>query len=441
MVRLLGFEDARTFAKDPLAFLLERRKLGDVVRIRLKPFQNFYVLYQPDDICEVLVTKQDCFHKARGLQKLKVAVGEGLLTSEREEHRRQRKMIQPHFSAMQIGRYADQMVLETVDLINQWENGEERWIDRDMMALTLSIITKTMFGTEMHQDTERIRQALDIVQKRVVERTRAIFDFHEILPTKKNRELKHAVESLREMIDRIIEQRRTKDKKETDDLLSSLLAAWDEEGNELTEEELRDQVMTIFLAGHETTAHTLSWTWYLLSQHPEVETKLSHEMNEVLSGRAPRYQDVRQLRYATQIIQESMRLYPAAWAIPRQVVKRVEIGKRRFEPGDIILISQYAMHRDPDYFEQPQEFIPERFSPEVLKNIPPYAYFPFGGGPRVCVGNHFAMMESVLILVTIAQRYKLRVAQPHPPVVPEPLITMRPKNGLIMQIIGKQAGT
>ncbi|MEW9668320.1 cytochrome P450 [Ammoniphilus sp. 3BR4] len=435
MGRALGFGDALDFAKDPLAFLMNQKKVGDIVKVRFRPFQNFYVLYHPDDICDVLVTKQDCFHKARGLQKLKVAVGEGLLTSEGEKHRRQRKMIQPHFSALQIGRYAAQMVEETAELTRQWTSGEERWIDRDMMALTLGIITKTMFGAEVSKDTERIRQDLDIVQRRVVERTRAIFDFLEIMQTKKNKELNQAIESLHQIINGILEQRRKKGESEKDDLLSALLSARDDEGNVLTEEELRDQVMTIFLAGHETTAHTLSWTWYLLPQHPEVEHKLSDELNEVLGGNVPTYDNVRQLRYLTQIVQESMRLYPAAWAIPRKAVKRVQIGKQRFEPGDIVLISQYVVHRDSRYFEHPDLFIPERFSQDLLKKIPPYAYFPFGGGPRVCVGNHFAIMEAVLILATIAQRYKLRLTADHPPIVPEPLITMRPKNGLKMQVI------
>lgn len=437
MVRILGLGDAFDFAKDPLAFLMNRKKMGDIVKVRFRPFQNFYVLYHPNDIHDVLVTKQECFHKARGLQKLKVAVGEGLLTSEGEKHRKQRKIIQPHFSALQIGRYATQMVEETADFIGGWTNGEERRIDRDMMALTLHIITKTMFGTEVRRDTEWIRQALDIIQKRVVERTRAVIDFQEILPTIKNRELKQAIAFLRQIIDKIIERRRKDNRDEKKDLLSVLLAARDEEGNKLTEEELRDQVMTIFLAGHETTAHTLSWTWYLLSRHPEVENKLSAELDEVLSGKVPAYDDVRQLRYSTQIIQESMRLYPAAWAIPRKVVKRVAIGKQRFEPGDIVLISQYVVHRDSRYFEHPERFIPERFSDDLLKKIPPYAYFPFGAGPRVCIGHHFAMMEAVLILATIAQRYQIRLSANHPPVVPEPLITMRPKSGLNMQVIKK----
>lgn len=373
MGRALGFGDALDFAKDPLAFLMNQKKVGDIVKVRFRPFQNFYVLYHPDDIRDVLVTKQDCFHKARGLQKLKAAVGEGLLTSEEEKHRRQRKMIQPHFSALQIGRYAAKMVEETGELTTQWTSGEERWIDRDMMALTLGIITKTMFGAEVSKDTERIRQDLDIVQRRVVERTRAIFDFLEIIQTKKNKELNQAIESLHQIINGILEQRRKKGESEKDDLLSALLSARDDEGNVLTEEELRDQVMTIFLAGHETTAHTLSWTWYLLSQHPEVEHKLSDELNEVLGGNVPTYDNVRQLRYLTQIVQESMRLYPAAWAIPRKAVKRVQIGKQRFEPGDIVLISQYVVHRDSRYFEHPDLFIPERFSQDLLKKIPPYA--------------------------------------------------------------------
>lgn len=437
MDRALGFGDALEFAKDPLAFLMDRKKMGDIVKLQFRPFQNFYVLYHPDDIHDVLVTNQDCFHKARGLRKLKVAVGEGLLTSEGEKHRRQRKMIQPHFSALQIGRYASQMVEETAELMGYWTSGEERQIDHDMMSLTLNIITKTMFGTEMRADTERIRRALDIVQKRVVERTRSIFDFLEILPGKKNRELKQAIETLDDIMWRIINDRRVNEKGKKDDLLSVLLAARDDEGNEMTEEELRDQVMTIFLAGHETTAHTLSWTWYLLSQHPEVETKLSAELDEVLGGRVPTFQDVKQLRYLTNIVQESMRLYPAAWAIPRKVVKAVQVGNQRFEPGDIVLISQYVVHRDSRYFEQPERFIPERFSHDLLKKIPPYAYFPFGGGSRICIGNHFAMMEAVLIMATIAQQYKLKLPAIHHPVVPEPLITMRPKNGLKLQVIKK----
>lgn len=424
---LLG--DLTAFREDRLKFFTKFREQGDMVKVRFGPVQKGYIMYHPNYIHEVLVTKHASFHKGRGLEKAKILIGDGLLTSEGQIHRKQRKLIQPHFTSQKLKVYAEQMVEDTTELIEEWRDGEERSISDDMMKLTLNVITKTMFGTHIQNRQEKIREAYE----RVIASTKALVRVPKMLPTSKNNEVKQSLKLLNDITFSIIDQRKKESENDRSDLLSVLLSAKDEEGQGMSDQELRDQVMTILLAGHETTAHTLSWTWYLLSQHPEVEEKFWAELETILEGRKPVYEDVRKLTYTTQIIQESMRLYPVAWIIVRKTVEEVEIANQRLFPGDIVFMSQYAVHRDPRYFENPEEFTPERFSGDFLKRIPQYAYFPFGGGPRVCIGNHFAMMEAVLILATIGQRYRLRMVDDTIP-VPEPLLTMRPKDGINMKV-------
>lgn len=443
-VKKLFLGDLAEMRRDVLHFFLTSKQRGEIAAVRFGP-RRLYILHHPDHIREVLVHQAHAFHKGRGLQKAKPVVGEGLLTSEGETHRRQRRLMQPHFNAAKIGRYAEQMLHDTETLLQKWEVGEERWISSDMMDLTLNVICHTMFGTDIGEQTARIREAVEVVLERVIENTRSAVALPLFLPTRQNRRFRQALQVLDDIILSIIEQRRQEagkkgeDRREPSadrrDLLSILLAARDEEtGRGLSDLELKDQVMTIFLAGHETTAHTLSWTWYLLSRHPEAERKFHRELDEVLQGRRPTVDDLKRLPYTTQILQESMRLYPAAWAIPRKAVAEATIGGVTFKPGDLLVVSQYCVHRNPDYFERPDEFIPERFTDELLRNLPPFAYFPFGGGPRVCIGNQFAMLEATLILAVIGQRYRLPLSENCPPVVPDPSITLRPKNGIRVKV-------
>lgn len=424
------------FRKNPLHFLEQSfREYGELVHLRFGPSRHLYVLTNPDLIKEVLLTKQQHFRKAKGLQTAKAVVGEGVLTSEGDKHLRQRRLMQPSFRKDRISAYGEAMVGHTVRMLDGWSDGRQRVITDDMMQLTLNIITETMFGTQLDGGVEEIGKAIDVGMKYVSKKASSFIDVPAGFPTKSNREFQEASKLLNDVMYSIIEERRKRKDgtgERRQDLLSMLLAAKDEDGSAMTDEQVRDEVMTIFIAGHETTANTLSWTWYLLSLNPEAERKFHEELDTVLEGRTPTVDDLAKLDYLQLLIWESMRVYPAVWAINREVVDEVEIGGHPFRPGDTIMMSQYVMHRNPQYYERPEEFRPERFEGDFLKTIPQFAYFPFGGGPRVCIGNNFALMEAALVLATVGQRYKLRLAEGHPPVEPEPLVTLRPKPGLTM---------
>ncbi|MBP1155921.1 MULTISPECIES: cytochrome P450 [unclassified Paenibacillus] len=429
------------FRKDPLGFLVKaQREYGDVVHIRFGPSRHVYLISDPEYIKEVLVTKQNAFRKAKGLQTAKAVVGEGILTSEGEAHMLQRRLLQPSFRKDRIGRYAEVMVDYTDRMLQSWSLGETRIVTDDMMQLTLDIITHTMFGTSITSGVEEIGHAIEVGMKYVTHKASSIFDIPDMIPTRSNVEFKQAAKTLDEVIFGIIDQRRKHPEPGRGDLLSMLLDARDEEtGTGMSNKQVRDEVMTIFLAGHETTANTLSWTWYLLSQHPETEKKFHEELDRVLGGRKPTHDDLNRLEYTQQIVWESMRIYPAVWAVNREVYEEVEIGGRTYTPGDTLMMSQFVMHRNPKYYEQAERFLPERFAGDMLKQIPAFAYFPFGGGPRVCIGNHFALMEATLLLATIGTRYQLRMAPDHRLVELEPLVTLRPKYGLKMVVSERKA--
>lgn len=424
------------FRRDTLQFIREAaREYGDVAHFRFGPKRHIYMLNNPEWIKEVLVTKQAHFRKAKGLQVARTVVGDGILTSEGKKHMRQRRLLQPAFHRDRIAEYGEVMVRQGVELMSEWKDGEVLDVHHDMMKVTLAIITETMFGKTVKEGAEKIAQAIDVGLKYVSSKATSFLDIPLSVPTRSNREFLESSEVLDKIIYRLIEERRKSGETGHKDLLGMLLAARDEDDGEgMTDEQVRDEVMTIFLAGHETTANTMSWIFYLLAKHPEAEQKLHDELKTVLDGRLPTVEDIPRLTYANLIVQETLRLYPAAWMINREVVESVEIGGHTYEPGDTLMMSQYVMHRMEKYFDAPDEFRPERFEGDLLKRIPAYAYFPFGGGPRICIGNNFALMEATLLLATIAQTYKLRLAEPEKPVEPEPLVTLRPKNGLMMRL-------
>ncbi|MGE7273952.1 cytochrome P450 [Brevibacillus panacihumi] len=423
------------FRRDTLKFIRDAAKeYGDVVHFRFGPKRHVYMLNNPDMIKEVLVTKQAHFRKGKGLQVARAVVGDGILTSEGKKHIRQRRLMQPAFHRDRIAGYGDAMVRQGVELMEDWKDGEVRDIHQDMMKVTLAIITETMFGKTVKEGADKIGHAIDVGLKYVSTKATSFIDIPLSVPTRSNREFVESSEVLDKTIYGLIEERRKSTGNHTD-LLAMLLAARDEDdGQGMTDEQVRDEVMTIFVAGHETTANTMSWIFYLLATHPEAEQKLHDELKSVLGGRLPTVEDIPNLTYVNLIISETLRLYPAAWTINREVVEPVEIGGHTYEPGDTLMMSQYVMHRQEKYFEDPDEFRPERFAGDLLKRIPAYAYFPFGGGPRICIGNNFALMEAALLLATIAQRYRLRLAQPDQKVELEPVVTLRPKNGLPMRL-------
>ena len=410
---------------------------GDTVRARFGPFY-VYMVYHPDDVHEILVRQAAKFYKPRQTKLIfNRFLGNGLIVSDGDFWRRQRKLAQPAFHARRIESYAQTMVDYTLRMLDSWRDGQTRDIDQEMMMLTMSIVAKTLFDADVSGDAEEIGRAMTVIQQVANEQFNSLLPpLPEWLPTRQNRREQQAVKTLDTVIGRIIGQRRASGE-DKGDLLSMLLLAQGEQGERMTDQQVRDEAMTLFLAGHETTSNALTWTWYLLSQHPEAEAKLHDELAIVLGERAPALHDLGQLKYTEMVIKESMRLYPPAWGLSREPVEDVQIGSYTLEKGKPVFIMPYVQHRDGRWFDEPERFLPERWAEGYEERLPKYAYMPFGGGPRVCIGNSFAMMEARLLLATIAQHYRLAL-KPGYPVEPEPLITLRVKGGLPMMLHARE---
>jgi cytochrome P450 len=417
----------KDYARDPLAYLAALvRTYGDIVTMRFYNFRVYFVNH-PDYIEEVLVNQNRKFIKGRILRANKRLFGNGLLTSEGDLWLRQRRLAQPAFHRERIASYADTTVRFAERLLQDWKNGEERDIHAEMMRLTLQIVAKTLFDADVDREAQQVGRALEAIME-------LNSDFRKLimtpawLPTPRKIKAAIATGRLDKIIFRFIEQRRASGK-DTGDLLSMLLAAQDEDGSRMNDRQLRDEAMTIFLAGHETTANALSWTWLLLAQNPPAEAQLHAELAAVLGGRAPTLDDLPHLRYTGHVITESMRLCPPAWGMARLAIENAEIAGYPIPRGCGVSFSQWSVHRDPRWFDAPLEFRPERWEGDLLKRIPRFAYFPFGGGPRQCIGNSFATMEAALVLATIAQHFRIQPVAGHP-VVPIPSITLRPRYGI-----------
>jgi cytochrome P450 len=389
-----------------------------------------YVVTDPQLVHEILVARHSEFHKADLLRRSAgELLGNGLLTSEDDFWKRQRKLAQPAFHYGRIAAYATTMVQSTRALIDTWRDGETRDIAHDMMSLTLDIVTRTLFGVDVKEKADRIGQLMHVVLEAANDRLNAYNPVWERLFQTRHKREQVAMRELIDIVDGIIAEHR-KQAEDTGDLLSMLMAARDDEGNPMSEKQLRDEVMTLCVAGHETTANALSWAFYLLSQNPSAYDKLRGEIAQ-LDGQPPTLQDMSKSPYSEMVMKEVMRLYPPAGGATRAPLHDIELGGYRLPKGSNIAISTYGMHHDPALFPDPEKFDPGRFSPEREATIPKYAYLPFGGGPRVCIGNTFAMMESRLALITILQRFKLALA-PNQTVKAEQLFTIRPKGGLRM---------
>ncbi len=421
------------YTRDHLGFLTRcAREYGDVVRLR---FVNVpvYLLNHPDHVEYVLVRNNRNFIKSKGVRHSLGFLGYGLLTSEGSFWRRQRRLAQPAFHRERIDAYGEVMVECAEHEVSSWKSGEIRDVHEDMARLTLDVVTRTLFGTLLTVEFEEVGAALETIAQRFTGRGGVLFHIPEKVPTPANLRFRRAVRLLDGIIYRIIEERRASGERDGD-LLSMLLEARDEEtGEGMSDGQLRDEVMTIFLAGHETTANALSWTWYLLAKHPEAEARLLEELDEVLEGRAPTVGNLPRLRYTDLVVKESMRLYPPVWAFGREAVEDCKIEGYHVNAGTQLVMSQWVMHRDPRYYERAEEFRPERWANGSVEKLPPFAYFPFGGGPRLCIGRSFARMEAVLLLATIARKFRLRPAQDRP-VEPQPSITLRPRNGMRMAL-------
>jgi len=320
-------------------------------------------------------------------------------------------------------------------MLDGWRDGDERDAHQQMMRLTLQIVGKTLFDADVERDAQEVGKSLELLLEIGADFRRTIFVPH-WLPTPANLRVKREVAQIEKILYRIIAERRASGR-DVGDLLSMLLHAQDEDGSRMTDRQLRDETITLFLAGHETTASSLSWAWWLLAQNPVVEAKLYAELDAVLGDRAPTLDDLPRLAYTGHVITESLRLYPAAWGMARLVVEDHEIAGYPVTKGMGVAMAQWVVHRDPRWYDSPEEFRPERWEDDLLKRLPRFAYFPFGGGPRQCIGNSFALMEAALILATIARKFRLRLVANHP-VVPLASITLRPRHGVRVTLESRQ---
>jgi cytochrome P450 len=416
--------------RDLLGFYLRcARDYGDCTTLRFGIKRIFFVNH-PLLIEQVLHSRN--FTKHYALRMNRLLLGNGLLTSEGDFWLRQRRLIQPVFQRERILSYAPDMTAHTERQIDSWRDDEERDLHAEMRKLTLAIAAKTLFGADVTGQSEAVGRALHDAMGTFSQRFFRVIRIPESVPTPGNLRIRKAIRRLDAILYGLINQRRAEGKQ--DDLLSILLHARHEsDGSGMTDQQLRDEAMTLFLAGHETTALALAWGWYLLAQHPDAVEKLQAELRQVLGGRAPTAADLPNLLYTDMIVQEVMRLYPPAYAIGRQAIRACTIGGYPVPAGGTILMSQWVVHRDPRYFDNPERFYPERWADGLAKRLPRYAYFPFGGGQRVCIGNTFALMELPLVLATIAQRFRLSLP-PGPPVLPKPQLTLQPNRPVLLKL-------
>ncbi len=413
------------FRRDPTGFLKRvADEYGEIAYFRLGP-QHVFLLNHPDYIREVLVTNQNNFTKSRALQRARVLLGQGLLTSEGQFHLRQRRLVQPAFHRPRLVGYAAVMTECAVRARERWRAGETLDVAHEMMRLTLAIVGRTLFSTDVEAEAAEIGEALTVVLHMFDMLMMPFSELLEKLPLPSIKRFEKARDRLDRTIYGMIRERRASGE-DRGDLLSMLLLAQDEEGGGggMTDVQVRDEALTLFLAGHETTANALTWTWYLLSQNPQCEQKMHEEIDRVLGGRTLGFDDLPELRYTEMVLAEAMRLYPPAWAIGRKAIEAFELGGYEIPAGAILILSPYVTHRNPRWFPEPERFDPERERPK-------FAYFPFGGGARVCIGERFAWMEGTLALAAIAQKWRFRLVPGHR-VVPQPLITLRTKYGMRM---------
>lgn len=419
------------FRRDPLGFLDKLARLyGDIVFIEIagKPV---YIINKPEYIQELLIYQSDKLHKALALEVLKPVFGQGLLTSEDDFHKKQRKLSAPAFARQKLFGYAETMIALAEDMNREFAVKRELDMHEAMMRLTLKIVAKTLFGSNVDGDTDRVAQAIEDIMAITDRILNPLGPVLNALPTPKTLRFHAAVKDLDEIIFRIIAQKKAEGG-EGNDLLSTLMAVRDEDGNPMSDKQLRDECLTIFLAGHETTANALSWTWYLLSQNPQVREKFEAELAQFADKEKLSAEEYPKLIYTRQIISESFRVFPPAWMISRQIMADIQLGGYTIPKGVMIVISQWAVHHNPKYWPDPFKFDPGRFAPELADTRHKFTFFPFGGGIRQCIGDQFAWMEAVLLLASIGRKFRFQTVSTQPP-KPQPLITLRPTGGLPMR--------
>jgi cytochrome P450 len=419
------------YRRDPPAFLQKITRLGDVTTFNLGS-QTAFCINNPELIRDLLVTSSHKFVKGRGLQRARKLLGTGLLTSEDPFHLRQRRMIQPAFHRQRIAFYAEAMIELAEKTADDWHDGDERDVDAEMMRLTLNIVGKTLFGANVEDEADVIGKAMTISMFNLPS-----FPFTgllEKLPLPHKKRFDDAKKTLDDVIYKIIDERR-KSGVDTGDLLSMLLSAQDEEsGAKMTDEQIRDECMTLFLAGHETTSNALTWTFYLLSQNPEAEAKFHAELEAVLKDKTLTPEDYPQLKYTQMVLAESMRILPPAWVIGRTAIEEHQFGGFTIPKGSLVLASIYAMHRDARFWADAEKFIPERWEKFSVKEAgQKFIYFPFSKGARSCIGEQFAWTEGVLLLAALGRSWKLNLMRGQK-IAFRAMITLRPKYGMKMRI-------
>jgi cytochrome P450 len=416
------------------------REYGDTVSLRL-PGRDVLILNRPEDIESVLLTQRTNFIKHTFFWRHVAAIfGNGLLTSEGEFWLRQRRLAAPAFHPDRIAAYGDVMAAYADRQADAWEagdgDGKSRDVHKDMMRVTMEIVSKTLFDVEVEEDVDAIGRSFDLVIREIAKRFRRPIRIADWIPLPGNLRYRRGVGLLDRLVKRVLAERRARPG-DRGDLLSMLMAARDDDGKPMSDRQLRDELITLFLAGHETTAIALSWTLFLLARHPSIEERLSREVGEVLGGRLPTAADLPRLRYAEVVVRESLRLFPPAYVIGREAIADCVIGGYDVPAGTTIYFAPWVLHRDSRHFPDPETFRPDRWLDGSTASLRKYAYIPFGGGPRICIGERFAMMEGVLVLVTLLRRVRLEMDGPDP--TPFPSITLRPEGGPMMRV-KKRAG-
>ncbi|WLR51141.1 cytochrome P450 [Bacillus tianshenii] len=436
MSRIVDIESSRIknfieFQRDPLHFLVRLVGKGDVISLRTSTFQSAYVVNSPEFVRAVLVTHEQEMKKGRSSDVLRRTVGDGLLTAENEKHRQQRKYMQPAFYKERIEAYAQTVIREAEKLAQKLEHGQTVDVHSEMMKLTLSIITKTMFDTSVDGVKEKLAEAVDLTIEQTAKALFSPLILPMSVPTKGNRDHKQAIATLEDMIFTTLQEAK-EGKHSTNSLLGMLLDTKDSDGNPISDVEIRDQMMTMLLAGHETTANALTWVFYSLSKHPEIREKVVAEVRQC--ERPFGFGSLQTLSYTRQVIDETLRLYPPAWIILRESEGPVQMLGESFPKKSSFLISPYAIHRNPEVFAEPLSFRPERFA--AGKTYEPFQYFPFGGGPRGCIGSRFAIMEAILILAVLSERLSFHHLEKE--IIPEPLVSLRIKGGLPAKVVRRE---
>ena len=425
-------------------FMDSFRQHGDISALRFGPLRAF-LLAHPEHIEHVLLRNQENYNKdLLSYTWLKPLLGEGLLTSDGELWQRQRRIAQPAFQRGRLLRFGPVMTRAAIERLKVWqahaESGEPLDVHAEMMHMTLRIAGETLLGADVREESDVVAEGLEYFLDDYQNRWTTLFPIPLWVPTPANLRLKREVRKVDRVVMKVIEERRkatgdgSRDDENRDDLLAMLMSASDEEtGESMTDRQLRDEVMTMLMAGHETTANALTWTWYLLARHKDVAERLRAELDSVLGGRTPTVEDLPRLTYTKMVIEESMRLYPPAWVVERRCLSDDVIGGVKIPARSIVLLSSYVTHRHPGMWDEPESFDPKRFHPEAPRERHRFAYFPFGGGPRVCIGGSFAMLEARLVLATLAQRYELEMVESFP-VELYPSVTLRPRQGLAMRV-------